>query len=93
MKLLLAAFVLSSPAFHANAPIPRAYTCDGRDTAPPLRWTAPPRGTRSRHHYVFTLFALGRALSPSGSNATAFGAALARAHVLARAKLIGTYRR
>ena len=149
MKLLLAAsFVLTSPAFHANAPIPRAYTCDGRDTSPPLRWTAPPHGTRSLalrvydtdahfthwlawsistrsrslragalpprqgrndfgragysgpcppsgapHHYVFTLYALARALSPAGSNAGAFTAALTRAHVLARATLTGTYRR
>ena len=148
VKLLLAAFVLASPAFHANAPIPRAYTCDGRDTSPPLRWTAPPRGTRSLalrvydtdarfthwlawgiatrsrtlhagavpahqgrngfgrvgysgpcppsgapHHYVFTLYALARPLSLRGSNASAFTAALARGHVLARATLTGTYRR
>jgi len=45
--LLAAAFVLTSPAFHANGAIPRASTCDGKDTSPPLRWTAPPRGTGS----------------------------------------------
>lgn len=39
--------VLSSPAFGAGKPIPRAYTCDGQGTSPPLRWTAPPSGTRS----------------------------------------------
>jgi Raf kinase inhibitor-like YbhB/YbcL family protein len=48
VRLLLAAsFVLTSPAFHANGAIPRAYTCDGKDTSPPLRWTSPPRPTRS----------------------------------------------
>ena len=44
---LLAAFALSSPSFHDGGRIPRVYTCDGRDVSPPLRWTAPPRGTRS----------------------------------------------
>jgi Raf kinase inhibitor-like YbhB/YbcL family protein len=44
---LVAAFALASPAFHAGGTIPRQYTCDGRDVSPPLRWTAPPRGTRS----------------------------------------------
>jgi len=42
-----AAFVLTSPAFHANGTIPRLYTCDGRNVSPPLRWTAPPARTRS----------------------------------------------
>jgi Raf kinase inhibitor-like YbhB/YbcL family protein len=43
----LAAFALASPAFHDGGTIPRLYTCDGRDVSPPLRWTAPPPGTRS----------------------------------------------
>jgi Raf kinase inhibitor-like YbhB/YbcL family protein len=42
-----AAFVLTSPAFHAGGTIPQRYTCDGANVSPPLRWTAPPRGTRS----------------------------------------------
>jgi Raf kinase inhibitor-like YbhB/YbcL family protein len=41
-----AAFLLTSPAFHAGGTIPRQYTCDGANVSPPLRWTAPPRGTR-----------------------------------------------
>ena len=40
-------FKLSSPAFRAGAAIPKLYTCDGRNVSPALRWTAPPRGTRS----------------------------------------------
>jgi Raf kinase inhibitor-like YbhB/YbcL family protein len=44
---IAAAFVLTSPAFHAGGMIPRLYTCDGRNISPPLRWSAPPRGTRS----------------------------------------------
>ena len=38
---------LSSPAFADGAAIPRRYTCAGDDTAPPLRWTHAPAGTRS----------------------------------------------
>ena len=44
---LLVGFALSSPAFHSGGTIPRLYTCDGRNVSPPLRWTAPPRATRS----------------------------------------------
>jgi Raf kinase inhibitor-like YbhB/YbcL family protein len=40
-------FRLSSPAFRGGARIPVRFTCDGADVSPPLRWTAPPRGTRS----------------------------------------------
>lgn len=40
-------FALISPMFGAGGTIPRPYTCDGRDVSPPLRWTAPPRATRS----------------------------------------------
>jgi hypothetical protein len=42
-----AAIALSSPAFGNGGAIPVRYTCDGPGTSPPLRWTAPPRGTRS----------------------------------------------
>ena len=38
---------LVSSAFRPGARIPVVYTCDGRNVSPPLRWTAPPRGTRS----------------------------------------------
>jgi Raf kinase inhibitor-like YbhB/YbcL family protein len=41
------ALLLSSPAFHAGAAIPKRFTCDGANVSSPLRWTAPPRGTRS----------------------------------------------
>jgi Raf kinase inhibitor-like YbhB/YbcL family protein len=40
-------FALTSPAFPAGGTIPPAYTCDGANVSPPLRWTAPPSGTRS----------------------------------------------
>ena len=42
-----ATFAISSSAFSAGQPIPRAYTCDGGDRSPPLRWTDPPAGTRT----------------------------------------------
>ncbi len=37
---------LSSPAFSAGARIPAAYTCNGRDVSPPLRWSGVPANTR-----------------------------------------------
>jgi Raf kinase inhibitor-like YbhB/YbcL family protein len=43
----LTALALMSPAFGNGATIPVKYTCDGAGFSPPLRWTAPPRGTRS----------------------------------------------
>ena len=42
-----ATLALSSPAFANGAKIPDRYTCNGADLSPPLRWTAPPAGTRS----------------------------------------------
>ena len=36
---------LSSTAFEDGALIPADYTCSGKDTSPPLRWTDPPDGT------------------------------------------------
>jgi len=42
-----AAIGLSSPAFANDALIPAKYTCDGAGVSPPLRWTAPPAGTKS----------------------------------------------
>lgn len=42
-----ATITLSSPVFADGGKIPARYTCHGRDVSPPLRWTAPPRGTRS----------------------------------------------
>jgi Raf kinase inhibitor-like YbhB/YbcL family protein len=47
LAAFVAAFTLTSPAFHAGATIPKRYTCDGANVSPALRWTAPPRGTRS----------------------------------------------
>jgi Raf kinase inhibitor-like YbhB/YbcL family protein len=41
------AFRLTSPAFRPGGAIPKRFTCDGADVSPPLRWTAPPRRTRS----------------------------------------------
>lgn len=41
------AFMLKCSAFEPGSLIGRAYTCDGRDITPPLRWENPPSGTRS----------------------------------------------
>jgi Raf kinase inhibitor-like YbhB/YbcL family protein len=45
--LAAATITLSSPAFPNSGRIPVRYTCHGRDSSPPLSWTAPPSGTRS----------------------------------------------
>jgi phosphatidylethanolamine-binding protein (PEBP) family uncharacterized protein len=45
LAVLAGVFALTSPAFHAGGAIGKAYTCDGRNGSPPLRWTAPPAGT------------------------------------------------
>ena len=41
------ALVLTSPAFDANAAIPKPYTCEGADVSPALHWSAVPSGTKS----------------------------------------------
>jgi len=38
---------LTSPAFASNGAIPERYTCHGENLSPALRWTAPPKRTRS----------------------------------------------
>jgi Raf kinase inhibitor-like YbhB/YbcL family protein len=40
-------FALTSPAFQDGQAIPAQFTCDGANQSPPLRWAAPPEGTRS----------------------------------------------
>ncbi|NJD08897.1 MAG: YbhB/YbcL family Raf kinase inhibitor-like protein [Gemmatimonadetes bacterium] len=41
------AITISSPAFPANGSMPPKYTCDGRNSSPPLTWRDLPAGTRS----------------------------------------------
>lgn len=41
------AFTLTSTAFSDDETVPRRFTCDGDDLAPPLAWANPPQGTRS----------------------------------------------
>ena len=38
---------IKSPAFKANGPIPREYTCEGKDTAPELTWNGTSGKVRS----------------------------------------------
>jgi Raf kinase inhibitor-like YbhB/YbcL family protein len=38
---------IESSAFAPMGAIPAVYTCDGMDSAPPLRWSGAPPGTRS----------------------------------------------
>ncbi len=40
-------FSLRSGAFRPLGDIPKQYTCEGHDRAPPLAWTGAPKGTKS----------------------------------------------
>lgn len=40
-------FSVTSPSFTPGSSIPRAFTADGRDVSPPLRWENPPSGTQA----------------------------------------------
>ncbi len=40
-------FTIWSEAFRTGETIPARYTCDGRDTSPPISWTNIPSNTRS----------------------------------------------
>ena len=40
-------FTLRSPAVKEGAALPSAYTCDGAGSTLPLKWTNPPKGTKS----------------------------------------------
>lgn len=57
--VVAAAFALGTPAFHPGHAIPRRYTCSGANVSPPLRWKAPPRGTKA-----FALLAIDRDAGP-----------------------------
>jgi phosphatidylethanolamine-binding protein (PEBP) family uncharacterized protein len=37
-------FHVTTTAFENGAMIPKKFTCDGQDIAPPLTWTEPPKG-------------------------------------------------
>jgi Raf kinase inhibitor-like YbhB/YbcL family protein len=138
---LVAAFALTSPAFHAGGTIPARFTCDGANGRPPLRWTKLPSGTKAlalrmtdpdapggtfvhwtawgrkalttsgkntfgkvgyggpcppsgpAHRYVFRLYALRSPLPlRRGASPAAFTRAL-KGRVLAKATLVGRYRR
>jgi len=41
------ALALTSTAFSHNGPIPKFYTCQGKDISPALAWNGLPEGTRS----------------------------------------------
>ncbi len=43
----MTALKIESSAFAASASVPRKYTCEGDDVAPPLAWSGVPEGTKS----------------------------------------------
>lgn len=38
---------LSSPSFPADGPLPKRFTCEGKDVSPALSWSGVPAGTKS----------------------------------------------
>ena len=38
---------VSSPAFSDNGAIPKRFTCDGQNIAPPLQWSGAPQNSKS----------------------------------------------
>lgn len=44
---VIMALSLSSPVFTHNGPIPKLYTCQGKDISPAINWTGLPNGTKS----------------------------------------------
>jgi hypothetical protein len=47
MLELVMALALTSPAFAHNGPIPKLYTCQGKDISPALAWSGLPAKTKS----------------------------------------------
>ena len=41
------ALAMTSPVFAHNGPIPKVYTCQGKDLSPALAWSGLPNGTKS----------------------------------------------
>jgi Raf kinase inhibitor-like YbhB/YbcL family protein len=41
------AFTVTSPAFSDGQPVPREFTCDGKDVPPAISVSDPPQGTQS----------------------------------------------
>ncbi len=41
------AIALTSSAFNHNGPIPKQYTCQGKNVSPALAWSGVPKGTKS----------------------------------------------
>jgi Raf kinase inhibitor-like YbhB/YbcL family protein len=48
----VSSITVTSRAFGMGGTIPIDYTCDGKDTSPPITWSAPPEGTKSLVVYV-----------------------------------------
>lgn len=47
MLEFIMAMALSSPVFDHDGPIPKLYTCQGKDISPALSWSGLPNGTKS----------------------------------------------
>ena len=47
MLEFIMALSLSSPVFTHNGPIPKLYTCQGKDISPSINWSGLPEGTKS----------------------------------------------
>ena len=47
MMTSVVALQLTSSAFQSNQPVPKIYTCKGKDISPPLSWSEIPKNTQS----------------------------------------------
>jgi Raf kinase inhibitor-like YbhB/YbcL family protein len=47
LEIIAMTLVINSPAFTNEGPIPRVYTCQGKDISPALAWSGVPAGTKS----------------------------------------------
>jgi hypothetical protein len=47
LEVIAMTLVITSPAFTHEGPIPRVYTCQGKDISPALAWSGVPAGTKS----------------------------------------------
>jgi Raf kinase inhibitor-like YbhB/YbcL family protein len=85
--------VWNLPVTKTRIPSGVAWRFQGRNSFGRVGYSGPCPPAGSKHHYVFTLFAVDRKLSLArGAAKPAFRRALG-GHVVARARLVGTYQR
>jgi phosphatidylethanolamine-binding protein (PEBP) family uncharacterized protein len=107
MLELIMALALTSPVFSHNGPIPKLYTCQGKDISPRLNWSGTRQGRNDwdrtgyggpcppigRHRYVHQLYALDVVLPDLKQPTKAVLLEAVEGHILEEAELMGTYQK